>query len=398
MRNREKGSSPEPVPVRGKLICIITGAMLMAASVFAGTQYCGEAAEAEIPVVTADGSVITQPWYIEVDGECAAVVSTEEDANRVLNGFIDKYSKTSQRSHERQESENTRNGDEENTIRTQQNTDATSVVDIELKENVNVGVMELANGDEAPEILTREEASEKLENGDDGDSMITVVVTEEQTEDERIKYRREYKTDDSLYTGETKIENEGRDGEKEIRKKVVMENGKTVKEEVLEERIVKEPEEEVILTGTRSHDGMNNASEAGDAGVSYDESATYSQLSMPVDEVCVSSGYGTRWGRLHRGIDLALAQGNPVYAADSGTVYFSGDGGGYGNLVKIDHGNGMQTYYAHCSSLLVNSGQSVSRGEKIALTGSTGNSTGPHLHFEVIVNGKCIDPAGMLRL
>ena len=119
---------------------------------------------------------------------------------------------------------------------------------------------------------------------------------------------------------------------------------------------------------------------------------------MPVDDVYVSSGFGTRWGRLHRGVDLALAQGSPIYAADSGTVYFAGDGGGYGNLVKVDHGNGMQTYYAHCSSLLVTSGQKVSRGEKIALTGSTGNSTGPHLHFEVIINGKCIDPAGMLGL
>ena len=66
----------------------------------------------------------------------------------------------------------------------------------------------------------------------------------------------------------------------------------------------------------------------------------------------VSSGFGTRWGRMHRGVDLALGEGNPIYAADSGTVYFSGDGGGYGNLIKIDHGNGMQTDYAHCLSLI----------------------------------------------
>ena len=92
---------------------------------------------------------------------------------------------------------------------------------------------------------------------------------------------------------------------------------------------------------------------------------------------------------MHSGTDFALAQGSDIYAADGGTVYFAGNCGGYGNLVKIDHGNGMQTYYAHCSSILVSQGQKVRRGERIALVGSTGNSTGPHLHFEVIDGSWC---------
>lgn len=382
MREREKGRSPDPVPVRVKISCIIMSTLLMAASVSAGTHFSGEdIAAAEIPVVLADGSVIKQPWYIEVDGQRIAVVRTEEDADMVLEELIDKYS----------------SGTGEDTACVAAD-DRASVLDIELKENVSVGRMELKNGDSSPDILDRQEAGEKIETGDDGDSMITVVVTEEKTEDEKIDYDREYKADDTLYTGQTRVETEGRAGEKEVRKKIVMENGKTVKEEILEENIVKEPEDEIILTGTRDIGGADGASSGTDEGVSRDTSATYSPLMMPVDDVYVSSGFGTRWGRLHRGVDLALAQGSPIYAADSGTVYFAGDGGGYGNLVKVDHGNGMQTYYAHCSSLLVTSGQKVSRGEKIALTGSTGNSTGPHLHFEVIINGKCIDPAGMLGL
>lgn len=382
MREREKGSSPDPVPVRVKISCIIMSTLLMAASVSAGTHFSGEdIAAAEIPVVLADGSVVKQPWYIEVDGQRIAVVRTEEDADMVLEELIDKYS----------------SGTGEDTACVAAD-DRASVLDIELKENVSVGRMELKNGDSSPDILDRQEAGEKIETGNDGDSMITVVVTEEKTEDEKIDYDREYKADDTLYTGQTRVETEGRAGEKEVRKKIVMENGKTVKEEILEENIVKEPEDEIILTGTRDIGGADGASSGTDEGVSRDTSATYSPLMMPVDDVYVSSGFGTRWGRLHRGVDLALAQGSPIYAADSGTVYFAGDGGGYGNLVKVDHGNGMQTYYAHCSSLLVTSGQKVSRGEKIALTGSTGNSTGPHLHFEVIINGKCIDPAGMLGL
>lgn len=382
MRERDKGSSPDPVPVRVKISCIMMSVLLMAASAAVGAYFSGEdISAAEIPVVLADGSVIKQPWYIEVDGQRIAVVRTEEDADMVLEELIDKYS----------------SGTGEDTACVAAD-DRASVLDIELKENVSVGRMELKNGDSSPDILDRQEAGEKIETGDDGDSMITVVVTEEKTEDEKIDYDREYKADDTLYTGQTRVETEGRAGEKEVRKKIVMENGKTVKEEILEENIVKEPEDEIILTGTRDIGGADGASSGTDEGVSRDTSATYSQLRMPVDDVYVSSGFGTRWGRLHRGVDLALAQGSPIYAADSGTVYFAGDGGGYGNLVKVDHGNGMQTYYAHCSSLLVTSGQKVSRGEKIALTGSTGNSTGPHLHFEVIINGKCVDPAGMLGL
>lgn len=382
MRERDKGSSPDPVPVRVKISCIMMSVLLMAASAVVGVYFSGEdISAAEIPVVLADGSVIKQPWYIEVDGQRIAVVRTEEDADMVLEELIDKYS----------------SGTGEDTACVAAD-DRASVLDIELKENVSVGRMELKNGDSSPDILDRQEAGEKIETGDDGDSMITVVVTEEKTEDEKIDYDREYKADDTLYTGQTRVETEGRAGEKEVRKKIVMENGKTVKEEILEENIVKEPEDEIILTGTRDIGGADGASSGTDEGVSRDTSATYSPLMMPVDDVYVSSGFGTRWGRLHRGVDLALAQGSPIYAADSGTVYFAGDGGGYGNLVKVDHGNGMQTYYAHCSSLLVTSGQKVNRGEKIALTGSTGNSTGPHLHFEVIINGKCIDPAGMLGL
>lgn len=106
----------------------------------------------------------------------------------------------------------------------------------------------------------------------------------------------------------------------------------------------------------------------------------------------VTSGYGMRWGRLHEGIDIACATGTPIQAAASGTVIHSGWLGGYGNLVVVDHGNGLATAYAHNSSLLVAVGQSVAQGETVSLCGSTGNSSGPHLHFEVRVNGVAVDP------
>ena len=106
----------------------------------------------------------------------------------------------------------------------------------------------------------------------------------------------------------------------------------------------------------------------------------------------VVSGYGMRWGRLHEGIDIAASSGTPIWAAAAGTVIHAGWLGGYGNLVVVDHGNGLATAYAHASAILVGVGQQVAQGETLSLVGSTGNSSGPHLHFEVRVNGVAVDP------
>lgn len=106
----------------------------------------------------------------------------------------------------------------------------------------------------------------------------------------------------------------------------------------------------------------------------------------------ISSGYGQRGGRLHAGVDVAVPTGTAIAAAKAGTVAFAGWANGYGNAVYLDHGAGQVTRYAHASKLLVRTGQRVEQGERIALSGSTGNSTGPHLHFEVRVNGSPVDP------
>ena len=110
----------------------------------------------------------------------------------------------------------------------------------------------------------------------------------------------------------------------------------------------------------------------------------------------VTSGFGVRWGRMHEGIDIAVGEGTPVRAAAAGTVIYAGWMSGYGNLVAVDHGNGLSTAYAQNSSLAVSVGQSVAAGEIVSYSGNTGNSTGPHVHFEVRVNGSAVDPLGYL--
>ena len=94
----------------------------------------------------------------------------------------------------------------------------------------------------------------------------------------------------------------------------------------------------------------------------------------------------------HTGLDIATSTGTAIKAVAKGKVVFAGYKGSYGYLVKVDHGKGVETWYAHCSKLYVKQGQKVSAGSKIAAVGSTGNSTGPHLHLEIRINGAAVNP------
>lgn len=110
----------------------------------------------------------------------------------------------------------------------------------------------------------------------------------------------------------------------------------------------------------------------------------------------ISSPFGMRWGRLHAGIDIPAPVGTPIRAADAGTVILAGWTGGYGNYTCVQHTKTLSTCYGHQSRLLVRAGQDVQAGETIGLTGNTGSSTGPHLHFETRVGGQPLDPMGFL--
>ena len=124
---------------------------------------------------------------------------------------------------------------------------------------------------------------------------------------------------------------------------------------------------------------------------------------LPITSYTMSTRYGTvnrAHGTPHSGLDLAAPTGTAIYAAASGTVVCAststGGYSGYGKLIKIDHGNGVQTWYAHCSQILVSNGQKVTAGQQIGKVGSTGYATGPHLHFEVRIDGKTYNPQNWL--
>mgnify|MGYP000860767086 FL=1 len=143
------------------------------------------------------------------------------------------------------------------------------------------------------------------------------------------------------------------------------------------------------------------AAQSAGQGSSYTWVQGTGQLGWPVSGE-ITSPYGYRvhpiWGTTiyHSGIDIGVDEGTPVHAADSGVIVWSGWMGGYGYAVVIDHGNGLSTLYGHNSELAVDEGQSVSKGQVVAYAGSTGNSAGPHVHFEVRENGDPVDPMGYL--
>ena len=117
----------------------------------------------------------------------------------------------------------------------------------------------------------------------------------------------------------------------------------------------------------------------------------------PITGGTMTSTFKWRWGRMHKGIDWAVPKGTAVRASCGGTVVSAGWSGGYGNCITIRHPDGKMTRYGHLSKILVSAGQKVDQNQKIALSGNTGRSTGPHVHFEILVNGTQVNPLKYLQ-
>lgn len=180
---------------------------------------------------------------------------------------------------------------------------------------------------------------------------------------------------DTMYKGSVEIISEGAAGENLVTADVEYINGVEAQTTVTSEIVVTKPVDEVVRVGTKEVP----------PGMGTDE------FIAPA-EGRFTSGFGARWGRTHRGIDIASAVGTTISAADGGTVAFAGSNSSYGLYIVIDHKNGYETYYAHCSKLCVRQGDVVQKGQKIAEMGNTGNSTGPHCHFEIHYNGELKNP------
>lgn len=194
---------------------------------------------------------------------------------------------------------------------------------------------------------------------------------------EAIPFEVETVKDDSMYNDVVEVARDGSEGQAKVIARITKINNTEVERDVLASETLVEPVSKIEKIGTKERPSTTGSG-------SFIRPA-YGSL---------SSRYGARWGRRHNGIDIAGSYNSPIYAADGGKVTYAGWMDGYGNYVIIDHENGYKTAYGHCASLSVSVGQRVSKGEQIAKMGSTGRSTGTHLHFEVKVNNSYTDPLG----
>ncbi len=208
---------------------------------------------------------------------------------------------------------------------------------------------------------------------------LTMTVVQQERYLDPVFYEIEYTDTAELYKGDDKVTSPGQYGAADVVANVTYVNGSEVERTVLSRVTLQEPVTEQRLRGTKDRP-------------TWHPTGTFR---WPVSGH-ITSYYGTRRSGYHGGLDIACPYGTPVYAADGGTVTYAGWMGTYGYLVRIDHGNGYETYYAHNSSIVTSVGAHVYKGQQIARVGSTGNSTGNHCHFEVRYNGARRNPLNYL--
>lgn len=199
---------------------------------------------------------------------------------------------------------------------------------------------------------------------------VQILVEKQETYEETYNEDVVYEDDDSMYIGETEVVQEGTPGRHIVTDLVTYKGDIESDREQLEENIQVAAIAQIVKRGTKSK-------------------PTYM---YPVTNWNITSNFGYRWGRLHEGTDVGVPIGTTVRASRGGQVTTAGWVGGYGNCVIIDHGDGVCTRYGHLSEVTVSVGQYVDQGQQIALSGNTGRSTGPHLHFEIRINGEAVDP------
>ena len=206
--------------------------------------------------------------------------------------------------------------------------------------------------------------------------MLTVQTVEVATYIEPIPFETVQNETSAMYKGEQSVRVQGVNGERSVVARIIKNNGVEISKTELSSVIIKNPVDKVLNVGTKPPPALQGTG-------SFIYPVTGARLT-------------TRYSRYHQAIDLAISSGTKIRASDGGTVISSGYSGSYGYVVRINHGGNRVTLYAHCSKLLVKAGDKVFQGQHIANVGSTGRSTGPHVHFEVIINGVKRNPLDYL--
>ena len=253
--------------------------------------------------------------------------------------------------------------------------------DIHFNENVTVSEVGVLLGDlwneaDAFRFLT----TGSVKSTETPEPVLNVSSTATYTYFEDINYGTRYIENSSMYADETELVSAGVYGKQKIVATVNTTNGVEDSREIVSSVKISNPVDEVMYLGTKPLPAREGTG----------------TFAYPMTTYTITSRFGMRWGRMHQGVDFAAPTGTKIYASDGGVVTFSGWKDGYGYVIMIDHGSLYSTVYAHCSKLLVETGEQVYQGQNIGLCGSTGNSTGPHCHFEVRYKGEAQNPLDYL--
>lgn len=255
------------------------------------------------------------------------------------------------------------------------------VIDAKFAEDVTVQPTAVCVDD----LLDLNEAKLAMKGQNGSPAPITVITVLEKTKTEDVPYETVYKTDRSLRYGQTQVKQTGVNGSREVTIQLVQTNGvETARQEISSNPLVAAVDE-IILEGAMVQTASRSTTYMSDSGMIW-----------PTTTTRISSYYGERGGG-HGGLDIDGEFGDPVWAAKAGTVVEAGYNGSYGNDILIDHGGNVKTRYSHLQTICVEAGDSVDIGEQIGTEGSTGNSTGSHLHFEVIVSGDRVNPLPYIK-
>jgi len=342
-------------------------------------------------IIEKDRTLEDELCGVFVDGDFIGAVSSEEEAKAVLDGLLEGKKKEAEKLGE--------------------------VKSVDFNSSVTAEVGLYAKDS----VVDKSELKSRLTNNVDI-SYRTVVLEDQNV---KIKYKTEYKVDASKPSGFEKVTQKGQTGEGVATNETVYIDGEKISSEHIKVVATKKPVNEIITVSSDSKHAQTDidtvkdtdtdtkkAEKATDSDKAEKTSDTDSGKDSAAEEkkeekkndspfIWPTSGYVTGYfgyegEHLHKGMDIGAGEGTPVVASAAGTVVdvvFDYSTEGLGCYVTIDHGNGYQTCYAQCSDIYVAVGQTVEQGETIAAVGSTGDSTGPHLHFRIIENGEFIDPA-----
>jgi murein DD-endopeptidase MepM/ murein hydrolase activator NlpD len=352
---------------------------------------------------------------LTVDGKSLGIVKDQETATAVLEAVKEHYTPQAAATDaelQKTAAKTTASSDNTDIVESATIREEVSIVPVKADPNkvlsVEEAVKALTEGKEAPLVYSVQEGdtvsaiasrfkisqAEIFRNNPDvkelslqiGDQLqltvpqpdLTVVTVELVTEQVVTEPEVIVRKSDQLAAGKSKVVRAGQTGLKTMQYRLTKENGLVVKEEWLGQTVVKASLPEVVYSGTKvvgEGTGM---------------------FAWPVAGATISSSFGERWGSAHKGIDL-VSSNRTIKAADAGTVSFAGVQSGYGNVVIVNHNNGYVTYYGHLSKISVSVGQKLEQGSQIGIMGSTGRSTGTHLHFEIRKNGTAVNPMKYLK-